>query len=112
MRVFLDACIDPRVVELLAGHEVETAFDRNWHRLRDHVLLPLVQEQFDAFVTVDQGFEFEHNLKKLKIRLVIVHVSSNKVESYRALAEALLAAIEQGKPGEVVHVYEATSGQP
>ena len=42
MRVFLDACIDPTVVELLAGHEVKTAFDMGWHQLKDHMLLPPV----------------------------------------------------------------------
>jgi hypothetical protein len=55
--------------------------------------LPLVQEHFDAFVTIDQGFEFEHNLKKLKIRLGIVDVSSNKLESYRGLAKELRVAL-------------------
>jgi hypothetical protein len=111
MRVFLDACVDPRVVELLAGHEVETAFDRNWHQLKDHILLPLVQEQFDAFVTIDQGFEFEHNLKKLKIGLVIVHVPSNKLESYRDFAKELRMALEAVKPGEVIHVRGGANRQ-
>lgn len=105
MRVFLDACIDPRVAELLTGHEVDTAFDRGWHQLKDHILLPLVQQHFDVFITIDQGFEFEHNLKKLKIGLVIVHVPSNKLESYRGLAGELIAAIEEVKFGQVFHVY-------
>jgi hypothetical protein len=111
MRVFLDACIDPRVAAILGEHEVETAFDRCWYQLRDHIFLPLVQEHFDVFVTIDQGFEFEHNLKKLKVSLVIVHVSSNKLESYRGLAGKLVAAIEEGKPGDVIHIY-GMSGQP
>ena len=49
MRVYLDACIDPRVAELLTGHEVRTAFQLDWHQLKDHILLPLVQDQFDVF---------------------------------------------------------------
>jgi Domain of unknown function (DUF5615) len=104
MRVLLDACIDPRVVELFVGHEVKTAFDVGWHRLKDHILLSLVQDQFDVFVTIDQGFEYQHNLKKLRFGLVIVHVPKNKLEFYRLLGPELQKAVEQAKGGEVVHV--------
>jgi hypothetical protein len=78
MRVYLDACIDPRVAELLTEYEVRTAFQLGWHRLKDHILLPLVQDQFDVFVTIDQGFEHEHNLRKLHFGIVIVHVPKNR----------------------------------
>src|SRR5712692_5993952 len=104
MRVFLDACVDPSVVELFAGHEVKTAFEMGWHRLKDHVLLPLVQDRFDVFVTIDHGFEYQHNLKKLRFGLVIVHVSKNKMEFYRPLRLRLQEAVEQVKGGGVVHV--------
>jgi hypothetical protein len=40
MRVFLDARIDPQAAKVLGGHEVRTAFDKGWHRLKDHILLP------------------------------------------------------------------------
>lgn len=104
MRVFLDGCIDPRAAALFGEHEVKTAFQLNWHRLRDHTLLSLVEKEFDVLVTIDQGFEFEHNLKKLPMGIVIVHVARNKVEFYRALAPQLLEAIVRVQPGEVVHI--------
>ncbi len=45
------------------------------HRLKDHVLLSLVEEQFEELVTIDRGFEHEHNLKNRRLGIVIVHVS-------------------------------------
>ncbi len=75
-----------------------------WHRLKDHVLLPLVQDRFDVFITIDQGFEYQHNLKKLRFGLVIVQVSKNKIEFYQPLRRRLQEAVEQVKRGEVVHV--------
>ena len=56
------------------------------------LLLSLVQDRFDVLVTIDQGLEFEHNLKKLRFGLVIVHVPKNKVEFYRPVA------LERGRP--------------
>ena len=112
MRVFIDACIDPRVVELFAGRQVRTASQMGWHGLKDHILLPLVQDQFDVFVTTDGGFEYEHNLKKLRVGLVIVHVPKNKVEFYRPLRSQLQEAVERVKPGEVVHVHGLSGREP
>lgn len=104
MRVFLDACIDPRVVEAFIGNEVRTAFDLGLHRLKDHDFFHFYTGQFDVFVTIDRGFEFEHNLKTLTFGIVIVHIPINKVECYRPLFPDLVAAAERVQPGEVIHV--------
>ena len=106
MRVFLDGCMDPRAARLFREQEVRTAFQLNWHRLPDQTLLSLVQKEFDVLVTIDRGFEYEHNLKKLSIGIVIVHVARNKLEFYRALAPQLREAVARVQPGEVVHVPE------
>ena len=103
MRVFLDACVDPRAVEVFAGHEVRTAFDVGWNRFQDHVLLRLIQRHFDLFVTIDQGFEFEHNLKEFTFGFLI-HVRKNKVQFYHPLAAQIVDAMERVKPGGVIHV--------
>jgi predicted nuclease of predicted toxin-antitoxin system len=104
MRVFVDACIDPRIVEILVGYEAKTAFDLGWQSLKDNVLLPKVAAAFDVLLTADQGFEFEHNVKKLPISIIIIHVRRNKLADYRAVASRMVAAIKVSRPGEVVHV--------
>lgn len=104
MRVFLDACIDPRAADIFSGHEVRTAVELGWHRLKDHLLLNLVEQQFDVFVTIDRGFEHQHNLKNRRIGIVIVHVSKNKAASYRAVAAELLASVVEVRPGAELHV--------
>jgi hypothetical protein len=57
-----------------------------------------------VFVTTDQGFEHEHNLKKLRLAIVIVHVRKNKLEFYEALTKPLLEAVNTARPGTVSHV--------
>jgi len=104
MRVFVDACIDRGIVEILVGHEVRTAFDVGWQNLKDHALPPKVAAEFDVFLTADRGFEFEHNLYKLPIGIVIAHVTRNKLANNRTIAPRLLAALQTVKAGEVLHV--------
>ena len=48
MRVFLDACVDPRAAKMFVAHEVRTAFELDWHKLKDHVLLSRVQGHYDV----------------------------------------------------------------
>ena len=105
MRVFLDACIDPRVREAFSDHEVTTAAELGWQGLKDNALVALLQDQFDVLVTTDQGFEHQQNLKTLRFGLVIIHVPRNKVEFYRPLFGGMQAAVVQVKPGEVIHIY-------
>lgn len=102
------ACIDPRIVECFSGYEeVKTAFDLNWHQLKDHELVKNLRDRFDVLVTIDRGFEHEHNLKTLGFGIVLVHVDKNKVEFYRPLYPQIRAAVNSVGAGQVKHVYGA-----
>ena len=105
MRVFLDACIDPRTARVFANHEVTTAFELRWHQLKDRILLSHLHGKIDVFVTTDQGFEHQHNLKKLSFGILIVHVPKNKLEFYQLIESKLLSALVRVKTGHILHVY-------
>jgi hypothetical protein len=70
----------------------------------DHEIVRLAQGQFEAFLTIDRGFEFEHDLKKLTFGIVIIHVPKNRIAYYRPLFPALIAAVEKIGPGQLIHV--------
>lgn len=104
MRILLDECVNPRVRQAFPAHEVITVAEAAWRAVPDAELVALAEGKFDVFVTIDQGFEFEHNLRKLAFGIVIIQVPQNRIESYRPLFTALAAAAESVRPGEVVHV--------
>jgi hypothetical protein len=83
--------------------------DTGWRSLPDRDLLDHAQGHFDVFVTIDRGFEFEHNLQNLTFGIAIVHVLKNRIEHYRALFPELLAAAQTIRPGEVCHVGTANT---
>ena len=103
MRVVIDACMDPRLVEAFPDHHAQTLFDLGWQHLKDHVLVK--QLECDVFITADRGFEHEHDLKSVSFGIVIVHVGRNKIDFYRPLFPQLLQAVETIRASEVVHVY-------
>jgi predicted nuclease of predicted toxin-antitoxin system len=104
MRVLIDECVDPRVILLLGDHKVATVHEQGWDTLEDGALLAIAQQDFDVLVTIDGNLEFQQNLSKFKIGIVVVHVAKNQLAHYRVMQRDLLAAIEKVLPGEAIHV--------
>jgi hypothetical protein len=108
MRVLIDECVDPRVKLLFSGHEAATVHEQGWDQLDDGTLLTAAQTGFDVLVTIDGSIEFQRNLSKFQIGIVVVHVPKNQMVNYRAIQKELLAAIEKARPGRAIHVRTPT----
>lgn len=105
MQIILDECVNPRVRRLLeADHSVFTALELGWGGLPDHAVLERLQGRCDAFLTIDRGFEHEHNLSSLRFGIVIVHVPRNRMPYYQALRAKILQTVSRVRPSEVLHV--------
>ena len=68
-RILIDECINPRLAPrirtLVPDGLVETVRDLGLAGQPDHVLIQQIQDRYDVFLTIDKGFEFEHNLAQL-----------------------------------------------
>ena len=104
MRILLDECVNAGVKAAFPGHAVKTVSEISWRGSKDGPLLAYAQKSFDVFVTVDAKLERQHDLKKLRLAVVIVHVQSNEIGSHRPIFAALLKAAATAKVGAVVHV--------
>ena len=104
MRILIDECVDPRVTQFFGDHTVATVHERGWDTLEDGHLLTSAEKEFDVFLTIDGSLEFQQNLAKLQIGVIVVHVPKNQLIHYKAIQDELLAAIEKVRPGEAIHV--------
>jgi hypothetical protein len=104
MRILIDECVDPRVKLLFPDQDCETVHDRGWDALEDRRLIELAQDEFDVFLTADRSLEFQQNIPKFSIGIVVVHVPKNQVGFFQVLKAELLQAVEQSHPGTVIHV--------
>ncbi len=108
MRIVLDECVNPRVQRLLEpDHAVSTVLRMGWRGLPDNLLVDRLRGRCEVFLTIDQGFEHEHNLSSLGFGIVIVHVPRNRVAHYNAIREEISQAVCSVRPGEVIHVGQA-----
>jgi hypothetical protein len=84
MRILLDECVNPRV--------------------KDGKLMALAQQSFDVFLTVDRNLEYQQNLAKLTLGLVVVTVPDNNIKYFKPMFPELLTAVESVRAGQVIHI--------
>jgi predicted nuclease of predicted toxin-antitoxin system len=104
MRILLDECVNPRVKDAFPNHEVQTVKEMGWGGITNGKLMALAQQSFDVFLTVDQNLEYQQNLSRLKLGLVVVAVPDNNIKYFRPIFLELLTAAETVRPGQVIHI--------
>ena len=62
---------------MLVGHEVATAHELGWSRLKNGELLDVAdKEGFSVFVTTDSNLQYQQNLKSRRIAVVVLTTTS------------------------------------
>ena len=86
-------------------HEVQTVQSMGWDGTENGELLRLAAEAgFDALITVDKGFEYQHNLKRLPLTVAIMQATSNRIEDLQPLIPALVLQIAEIEPCTLIKV--------
>ena len=79
MRVLLDENMDRRLKPAFASDfTVITVTERGWSGKRNGDLLRLAEAEFDALVTMDKSIEYQQNLSRIKLGIIIVSARSNR----------------------------------
>ena len=73
MRVLLDECVSEGLRNYLASHDCQTARYAGFAGLENGELLAAAENaKFDVVLTVDRGFEYQQNLDRRKIAIIII----------------------------------------
>jgi hypothetical protein len=104
MRVLLDECLPRKLKQELGGHDVRTAQEEGWAGLKNGALLQAAAGRFDVLLTVDRNIAFQQNLQGLRIAIIAMVATSNRLRDLRPLMGEVRQALSQVKPGEVGRV--------
>lgn len=105
MRVLLDEQLPRQLAPFLVGHEVRTVQQEGWAGLSNGDLLKEAQTAgFDLFLTADQNLEFQQNLWRSGLRVVVLKAASNALEDLLPLVPSVLVEMAKAQPGQVVRV--------
>jgi len=105
MRVLLDECVSEGLRNYLAGHDCQTARYAGLAGIENGELLEAAENsKFDVVLTVDRGFEYQQNLKRRKIAVIIFSGKSVLLEDLLPLVPECLDAIKSIQAGQVVRI--------
>ena len=95
MRILLDESLPHDLAALIPEHDVSTVRDEGWASVKNGKLLALAASRFDAFVTADRNLEFQQNLAKLPIAVVVLVARKNRLQDLEPLLPELAALLNQ-----------------
>lgn len=105
MRILLDEQLPRQLAPYLIGHDARTVQQESWAGLKNGVLLTSAEAAgFNVFLTGDQNLEFQQNISKRLLGVVVLCAASNALEDLVPLIPRALAAIEAIEPGQVVRI--------
>jgi hypothetical protein len=99
VKVFFDECVPRPLRRLLPEHEILTAQEMGWGRLKNGELLRKAEEgAFQVFVTSDQNLRYQQNLANRRIALLVL--STNFWPALKQRIELIKMTIESLETGQ------------
>lgn len=103
MRILLDNCTPRPLKRYLAEHQIDTARERGWERLRNGTLLQAAEDDgYEVMITTDQSLPFQQNMSGRRIAIVVVN--ENKWPILQNHVQSITAALDDIAPGNVREV--------
>lgn len=102
--MLLDECVPRRLRRELPGHDIRTVSEMGWSGIKNGPLLHRAAQEFDVFLTVDQGIEYQQNPVGLALAIVVMVAMSNDIDDLRPLMPRVRETINSASPETVVKV--------
>jgi len=105
MRVLLDENLPRRLKDYLSQDtKARTVTECGWSAKKNGELLRLAEKEFDLFLTMDSGIEFQQNLMGIDLAIILLRAPSNRLVDLLPLVPNLEEAIQSAIPGSLQRV--------
>lgn len=102
--MLLDECVPRKLKSELPGHDVRTVTEMGWSGIKNGPLLRRAAQEFDVFLTVDQGVEYQQNLFGLDLAIVVMVAATNDIDDIRPLMPRVRETLGSASPGSIIRV--------
>jgi predicted nuclease of predicted toxin-antitoxin system len=104
MRLLLDECLPRTLAKEFRGHKMRTVPEMGWAGKKNGELLRLAEEKFDVFITLDQNLQYQQNLSKSSMAVILLSVKNNRFETIQPLVSKIVATLKSLQHGQVVKI--------
>ena len=101
MKILLDESLPGRLANEFYGHKVSTVTTEGWTGKKNGELIKLATDKFDVFITADQNLQYQVNIIRAKISVIVLVAKSNRFEDLKPLATKALTALKDLKKGVI-----------
>ncbi|SRR5258708_3675984 len=105
MRILFDECVPRKFKDSFSGHDSQTVPEAGFAGKKNGELLLLAESnEFEIFLTIDQGIEYQQNLTGRSLAILILSAKSNRLGDLLPLVDACTQRILTCKPGQVLRI--------
>jgi hypothetical protein len=105
MKLLLDECLPRKLKNHIPGHECSTVPECGWAGKKNGELLLLAERSgFELFLTLDRGMEYEQNLERREIAVIVISANSSRLADLLFRIPVILVALRSARAGQVIHV--------
>ena len=105
MKILLDECLPRKLKRSIQGHNCMTVPEAGFAGRKNGMLLSLAESSgFDIFLTIDEGLEYQQNLDKRKIAIIMIRAKSNRLADVLPHLPACLSLLSTIRAGQFARV--------
>ena len=94
MKILLDECVTKHLKPHLTEHEVSTVREMLWGGIKNGKLMALcVEKGFDMLLTIDKNLQYQQNLDKYPLIIIVLNSFTSKVEELITFLPAFRAKL-------------------
>ena len=96
MKILLDECVSKRLKTKLSEFEVYTVREMGWSGIKNGKLMSLcVEHGFQILLTIDKNLQFQQNLPKYSVAIVIFDTKSADIAELEKFIPSFVEKLNQ-----------------
>ena len=104
MHILIDECLPKKLKQELPTHTVFMVQEKGWSGLENGDLLRVAESEFDVWVTADKNVEYQQNLDRFNIAVVVLVAYRNRLDALLPLMPQLQDVLQVIQPHQIVYI--------
>ena len=102
MHILIDECLPKKLKHELSEHTVFTVQEKGWSGIENGELLRIAENEFDVWITADKNIEYQQNLDRFDIAVVVLVAPRNRLDVLLPLIPQLHEVLQVIQPHQIV----------
>ncbi len=104
MHILIDECLPKKLKQALQGHTVFTVQEKGWSGIENGDLLRIAEKEFDVWLTADRGIEYQQNLNRFDIAVIVLIAYRNRLDALLPLMSQVQEVLRIIQPHQIVYI--------